>query len=397
MLSEAAGTVAIIGGGPVGLWVAAQTRMRCPHVRVVVFEKYETYGRRHVLRLEPRSLRTPLRTTDSRLAEFCDRLPPVIRTQELEDQLQNLAHSCGVEIRTRHEVLEPDDGKLLAEFRDDPAGLVAVVGADGAHSTVRKTLFADAISTYEEVMYACELKYEAVDDTRALVPISEAYPTLKLLNHAAQEYVGRAREGRTPVTLRIIVSAAEFIELSGATFKKPWHLAQDEDRSHVPASVLESITRWLNARQSFAGETRVPGSELLSVTSLAPYRSAAFVRRRAIGRAVPALLVGDAAFGVPFFRSANNGFLCGTQAAACLAQLATATGDDTIKEQSLDDYARYVERLATREIRTARRKRTMLETAKWWCQVSGLVPWQVNRWTRQQIEDLNSPLVFPEF
>ena len=393
---NARGTVVIVGGGPIGLWTAAQTRIRCPRARVVVLEKYAEYGRRHVLRLEPRSLVTPLSGVDARLAGFCSGLTPIVRTQDLELRLSELAQAVGVEILKKREVVDLNDGSLLAEFGDSAGGLVAIVGADGAHSVVRKSLFADAMSTYEEVMYACELKYESAGESRALAPLSEAYPTLKLMDHAAQEYVGHAREGRTPVTLRIIVRAGEFIEMSGASFKKPWRLSLEEDRSRVPASVLRSITIWLNARRELAGEQRIPGSELLSVTSLAPYRSAAFVRHRAVGQSVPSLLVGDAAFGVPFFRSANNGFLCGTRAAECLAQLLAFPEEELNRRQALERYTGFVEGLASREIRTARRKRTMLQTAQWWCHISGLVPWQLNRWSSAEQSKFALPIRWME-
>ena len=50
----------IVGAGPVGLFTAIQLRLRCPAMRVVMLEKYETYQRQHVLRIEPASLHTGL-------------------------------------------------------------------------------------------------------------------------------------------------------------------------------------------------------------------------------------------------------------------------------------------------------------------------------------------------
>ena len=60
--------------------------------------------------------------------------------------------------------------------------------------------------------------------------------------------------------------------------------------------------------------------------------------------------------------------------------------------QALEQYAGFVEGLASREIRTARRKRTMLQTAQWWCHISGLVPWQVNRWSSARQRELALPI-----
>ncbi len=388
---EAAGSVVFIGAGPVGLWTAAQVKLHAPAIHVRVLEKYSEYQRRHILRIDPKSLRTPL-AGDPRLAAFLDGLPPVVRTCELECRLSELATRSGVEVEHERPVGENDLRSPEALVQNGPSTLLAVVGADGAHSLVRRSLFADALSTYEEVMYACELKYEAEGKIRELEPVREAYPVLKLMRHAAHEYVGKPAGSRTPVTLRLIVSAAEFVEMSGATFREPFLLHLERDRIKIPAGVLESLSIWMNARAHITGEQLVPDSLRLSVTSLAPYRSAVFVRRRAVADA-PAILVGDAAFGVPFFRSLNNGLLSGTRLAIILHALSRAR-NPVEKESALDGYIQFVERLAAREIRAARVKRSFLKTAKWWCDLSGRVPWQTIKISKAEVQRLRRPFPF---
>lgn len=85
----------------------------------------------------------------------------------------------------------------------------------------------------------------------------------------------------------------------------------------------KAINIWLNAKERFNGEKRIPGSEKLTALKLSAYRSRKFHGRymRHNGAPVDVFLVGDAAFGVPFFRALNNGIMCGSHLAHTLAKL----------------------------------------------------------------------------
>ena len=84
---------------------------------------------------------------------------------------------------------------------------------------------------------------------------------------------------------------------------------------------MESIKIWMNVKAQLYSERRVPGSEKLTALDLAVYRAREFVTiSRGQSRAF--CLVGDSAFGVPFFRALNNGLLCGTKLAEELARIA---------------------------------------------------------------------------
>ena len=70
-------------------------------------------------------------------------------------------------------------------------------------------------------------------------------------------------------------------------------------------------------------------------------------------------LVGDAAFGVPFYRSLNNGLICASDLAAALSAHGDAAGNGWRAEgpggsAPLEAYARGVERLAVSETAAAR-------------------------------------------
>ena len=48
------------------------------------------------------------------------------------------------------------------------------------------------------------------------------YPTLKIINHIAEEHIGKMKNNVSPVTLRLLVSPEEFEPLRQASFKSPF-------------------------------------------------------------------------------------------------------------------------------------------------------------------------------
>jgi len=88
----------------------------------------------------------------------------------------------------------------------------------------------------------------------------------------------------------------------------------------------------MNAKKILLGEERVPGSEKITALNLSVYCSAE-VATIEDGRAY--FLVGDAAFGVPFFRALNNGLMCGSKLAHSLAEVGSSWWCEPIKHSIL--------------------------------------------------------------
>jgi len=183
----------------------------------------------------------------------------------------------------------------------------------------------------------------------------------------------------------------------------------------------DAVRLWLNAKRDIAGEVRVAGSEMVAVVHLSVYRAEAFVTyasrlaaarplpsaaggafpaetavaaelpgaaapqspaeavKGAAGASPPAVaeqqlraaqlqrlvpppdcafaLVGDAAFGVPYYRSLNNGLVCGSELAAALSEHGSSSGNAWrcgAGSPPLEAYARFSERLASQEMAAAR-------------------------------------------
>jgi 2-polyprenyl-6-methoxyphenol hydroxylase-like FAD-dependent oxidoreductase len=97
-------TVAVIGGGPVGLWVALQMKLLAREWDVHVFEKREAYARSHALRLLPLSFEGLLTKGCGDMSALHDLVDQWVaagsspRTNDIERQLSAACEVAGVAI-----------------------------------------------------------------------------------------------------------------------------------------------------------------------------------------------------------------------------------------------------------------------------------------------------------
>ncbi len=315
--------IVFIGGGPVGLWTAIQTKKNNPGLAITVYERHETYQRSHVLRLQHASLLLWAKTNnDEAEAAFFEEVTGnkdlrqvfarsamagavYVATNDLENALKDYAAKLGIKIVYR-KIESPDEAeKLHPECR-------LFVAADGARSKMREAIFgADALdeTTLQRVV---EMKYKA-DGKAGTLGKRGILKTAKIVNSQIFEYVGREKNGATPVTLRFFVDAETYDKMPQATFKDP--LAHDDPR--LPPSLAEDIATYMAVRREKADERYQPGSGKLSKLTLSVYRAKKFAAKR--GDAAW-FLAGDAAMGVPYFRSLNAGMIIGSQLGGILAQ-----------------------------------------------------------------------------
>lgn len=290
--------VVVIGGGPIGLWTALQ---QDPNVRVAVIEKYDAYKRNYQLRIHPTSL--PEVGSGSRIYEAVKflRESPHPRTKEIQERMTALTE--GTNIQVMHGVSFTTKEDLLTRF---PEAKV-FIGADGARSLFREQVMG-RLKSYEDLHYIAELKYTTrgkgeccyVDKLR-----------INLLTETFNKrYVGTydPETNTTPITIRTFIPKASFDNLT------EWTSAGDarsfgELKSKDPL-VYSHFGEWLLT----CYDDVINGT--VTVTKLNRYESTQFVKEEVIeGVKRIFCTVGDAAFGVPFFKSMNNGLLCGTQLA----------------------------------------------------------------------------------
>lgn len=338
--------VVIVGAGPVGLWTAVQTKINNKDAEIVVLEKYEKYKRSHVLKIESSSL--PWLFSSSPLYPLVQDLKKkkVVPTNEIEGKLKDLAHKLGIKILIQN-VTDPNE--LPKQF---PKAKV-FVGADGSHSVMRGKVCDNKFSIEKTLNYVAEVKYQVQGKA------TKAYPLVKarinnIIKTFGQEHIGRRNlaTDTTPVTLRIFINEKTYNQLKDeATFKTPLKLRSNV--RPVDISLLQHIQKWLDIKKEVYEENRVKGSENITVTHLGYYVSDKFVRRE---NDITWCLVGDAAFGVPFFRSLNNGFLCGTKLAKYIGRSLEPNQSKVFTKNSAKDwdrYSNYVSLLAKKEVYVA--------------------------------------------
>ncbi len=397
--------VVFVGGGPVGLWTALQLRLLRPLWRVAIVERHAQYVRAHVLRVSAPSFGRVVPHPEARafVARLLGGRPAIaVRTTELERALRVLAEGVGVEVLAGEAVralpLGAARGGAWLELTPETATAAAgtgsslhserlqslltsasvIVGCDGARSLCRRLLFGGGgLRESQSLAFMVHVRYEARGSTLRLSALAGA-ALFSAMGFVGEEHVGRPRGSPavTPCTLTLVAddeALGLLLRGSGGTFAleaAPW-----------ARRLRDAVRLWLNAKADLLGEVRVAGSETVTAVRLSVYRAEAFVAygSRVGGEAdhtsattlplppqqpadVAFALVGDAAFGVPYYRALNNGLLCGSDLAAALSEHGSASGNawrcgnGGAGSPPLEGYARAVERLATQEIAAARLK-----------------------------------------
>tara|TARA_R110002126_G_scaffold13118_4_gene57105 strand:+ start:258621 stop:259892 length:1272 start_codon:yes stop_codon:yes gene_type:complete len=371
--------IVIVGAGPVGLWTAIQIKKREPNSNVKIYERYTEYKRSHVLKLEARSALLYAKNThdDAEKTFFNDILggglkqafkkavggkSVFIRTNELEKALKNYAHALGVTI----EYSAIDSPEALIEKHPNCTQFIA---ADGAHSKLRGALIGDDAIKDSPLQYVAEVKYETQGATKAL-PFSEHYKTNKLLTSMAFEYVGKEKDGKTPVSLRLFIDEANYQAMPEASFKQPLKLNDDR----LPPSLAQDIKTYMNVRKTNADENYIQGSEKLSKLTLSLYRAKKFAVQQDNRNWY---LVGDAAMGVPYFRSLNAGMIIGSQLGYILTQ---DSWSDKTKQRSYNA-CRPLD--IAWEFTAATLKNGALQAYDGLTQLSAKVPWEFMKWNKK--------------
>lgn len=385
--------IVVVGGGPIGLWTSVQTKLRNPDKKIVILEKYPDYQRSNNLKLDLSSLEGI--PQDRRLKAIVKEWKEIVKrqgtlpTNVIENKLKKLSQELDIKIITPRHVTDPI--ALENEFSDT----TLFIAADGAHSLAREALFGkeDQFASYETLQYIAEIKYQVEGDGEAFKKLTEAYRTLKLAGCVATEHVGKTKNGLTPITLRLFIDKKTYEKIAPFTqFKKPCSL----NDPRLDPELKRQIMTWLNAKELIKKEKRLENSVNITTTHLSAYEAKAFVMRKPNGKIW--CIVGDAAIGVPFFRSMRNGLLCGTELSKALtAFFANRNAPRPVVKRSVwqrlwqkgsedpfSAYSRFAHRLARWETFIAKMKNFFIRFYFWFVQISGKVPWQINKWSYVQ-------------
>ncbi|RUR10849.1 NAD(P)/FAD-dependent oxidoreductase [Legionella sp. km772] len=295
--------VLIVGAGPVGLFTAIEMKLHNPRLNITILERNEEYSRHHILHLEKDSLENSKAYTAFPSVRALNGFVP---TSEIEATFLQLAQELGVDIQRGINITNRKT--LLEQF---PTAHT-IIGADGAHSTIRKQFFGDEKIIDNNLQYIVELKYQAKGATSRL-PVITYVPALGQIAHLLTENVGKLKNGTTPVSLFIFVDRETYDEIRKT---KNAQLKDLQNTNKRMGTLLNTIRPWLSLRRVAVGEEIILGSEKINGVALNIFQSAHFAKRL-FGKSI--YLVGDAAAGVPFFRALNAGLIAATLTAKTIA------------------------------------------------------------------------------
>lgn len=378
--------IVIVGAGPVGLWTAIQIKKRQPDADIQIYERYQTYQRSHVLRLEHfsmllygRNSNDPLEkqfyndvTGKSLVGTFvaAARAGAVyIRTNDLEKALKSYAKALGINIDFK----KIEDPQAIMGEHPECRSFIA---ADGAHSLMRTALLGEDAIKHYHLQHVAEVKYQAEDSSGPL-KLRHQYKTNKISRFPVFEYVGKEKDNIRPVTLRVFLDKGTYNALPEATFKAPLSL-YDPD---LPEPLVESISTYMNVRQTKTGENYIPDSGKLSKLRLSVYASKRFALRKADKSW---FFVGDAAMGVPYFRSLNSGLIVGSQLAWVLTRKSLSDRGKTMAYNFCRPFD------IAWEFTYARLKNLGLKAYDEFRKASARVPWETVKWGKQDARDFQA-------
>lgn len=305
----------IVGAGPVGLWTAIQLKKRMPDCQVVLYERYTSYQREHILKIQHSSLffgadnsvaeqdtqffqtifgRSRLQMRLTRLSKS------FISTRSIESGLRQWALGLGCEIVYR-------EIKSLADVKGDHPDVTAIILANGAHSALRAELLGDDAIEQSTLQSVVELK------CRCPAGLWGGKRTVDLnkLSHLSFEYCGKEVDGYVPVSLRMFVSESIYEGVPAATFKSPLRSLDD-----LPSLLQNDLKQYAQCRGLSAEQLLSYGG--LSKLQLSVYKAKQFA---SLHGDTPVFLVGDAAMGVPYFRALNCGFVLASRLAWLLRRI----------------------------------------------------------------------------
>lgn len=295
--------VLIVGAGPVGLFTAIETKLLNPKLHIKILERNNEYTRHHILRLEEQSL---INSESYKKYSAVRSLKGFVPTSEIESTLVKIATELGIDIERGAKI--SDAQKLFEDYPDTQT----IIGADGAHSTIREQLFNDAKIVDKNLQYIVEIKYHAKGQTKRL-PTATYGLALGQVNHLVSENVGREKDGNTPVSLFIFVDEATYEQIRLHPNTQIKDLKPNNKRMEL---LINTIQPWLALRKEALKESMILNSEKINGVALNVYQSECFAQEIK-GKNV--YLVGDAAAAVPYFRALNAGLISAQETAKTIA------------------------------------------------------------------------------
>lgn len=292
MIVDSGTDVLFVGAGPVGLATAIQAKILNPGLNITMLDKHANYQRTQKLRLDSSSFSDMPDHEDLNKIIKNFKSKKVVPIQEIESDLKDLAEKIGIQFQQKF-IQEENFDEILSQFPN--AG--CVVGADGARSFIRNKVFDNEYSENSTAEYLVQVNYKTKSPPQKLNGKLAASQQTRA-GTIVEESVG-SRDNE--VSIRFFVDKETYECIQEAKAKTPWGI-EDE---RIPQELQDKINHWVDVRKRVHKEEIVEEVITLTAIELNIYSSKKMVKMFN-GRVF--CLVGDAAGGVPFFRSINKGF-----------------------------------------------------------------------------------------
>jgi 2-polyprenyl-6-methoxyphenol hydroxylase-like FAD-dependent oxidoreductase len=347
----------VVGSGPVGLLTAITTKIYNPDANIVVLEKYHEYRRNNPLQLDRRSFAGF--PQDERIQSivrelFGEASSIKLDTNKIENLLLQKAKELKIEVRNGWNLQK---WKQLGRFNNAKV----IVGADGAHSKVRELVFGDVFAAKQNLQFLAQVKYKTEkpqpEAMRKIANLKLQSVVDDMVTELPRKNDGSQETGS--MGLLFDIDAETYEAIKDAKFSKPFKL---ED---CPPALQAKIKEWLRARED---DRPIEESIEISSIELSAYASQDFVKQMGKRKVV---LVGDAAFGVPYFRSLNNGIQCSAELGKAMQ---TVLKDEAKAEDALNQYTSFVKSLSRWEILLAKVKAFAIRVFSFILHVFGFLP-----------------------
>jgi 2-polyprenyl-6-methoxyphenol hydroxylase-like FAD-dependent oxidoreductase len=356
--------VVVIGAGPVGLLGAIHLQAAFPKLSILLVER-DAYVRTHEVALDPSNvshgplrarLETLMREQTSSKRVSIDRLVQCLR--------EYATHEMGMVV-CRHQVTS------AAHLRQLFPDTHTIVVAQGAHSNVRKELFED-VDTYPfQNIVQVQFHLEGCATKLGLVQV---HCVAQLIEFPFEESVtildnnnNNNNNNTTRVTLRFFVPDAMYATLPMANPAHPLPVEQ------LPASLAYAIQVCMRARKGM--NVLDDSTPRITKFQLEAYACRTFARR---WDTCNWLLLGDAAFAVPYFRALNAGAKCASQLpswlAAFFARLQDNNAHANLTPGDVSHYRRCMFDRFSTELVAASAKDLVVESAKSLAFLSNMIP-----------------------
>ncbi|TAL63545.1 MAG: hypothetical protein EPN84_04735 [Legionella sp.] len=337
-----AADVVIVGAGPIGLAHAWAIKKLNPKLNVVVLEKYSKFQRTHTLVMEYDKLEQLIKATDAQnVPEFSNlvaqlKKDPNIRTNHLQEFFKARAEALGVKILI--EELNPDTAQQQILKECPKAQLI--IGADGTHSIVSQTFYPPGNQVKHEFDYVLQLRLEIKGEHKSsYLSTAKFYQMMFRKGLIANEYVGNFADGKTPITMQMMISKENFEELKAATSKNPKKpfsvLGAEHPISELPSNLQAFINEYLNLKIK---KTHEEGQYIdrESITVSVNEAPATHAKEVTITKKKKAsfVLVGDAGLGLSYFKGLNAGL---ESTAKLITQLRPTIENSFVKAQQTQE------------------------------------------------------------